>query len=261
MTRVRRLSDGKIFSNPRGVALSVGKPIAKAVYYCCRGYLFSVEGEQYEWVYEESADRGALPAEGTYWERQAKWSSGHSSWNSVNTIRQRVFDRSVLIRNWIDRTPNADTWRSSRMLSDEWNEIYHQTKTDDSFPWTITPTIVTRHLMAYYLFYEKMFGMHSHKIKTPLYKGHLFRFVAEDVDPEFDILSSEVMNNSFRTNAKPVVRLNDGKIFKSMREAARILNVPIHKIFHACEGDIKYFNEPLTGEKMEFRYATEIKYK
>jgi hypothetical protein len=143
------------------------------------------------------------------------------------------------------------------MLSDEWNEVYKKTKNADSFPWIITPTIVTRHLMAYDLFYEKMFGMHSHKMNTPLYKGYLFRFVAEDIDPEFDILSSEIMENAFRTNAKPVIRLNDGKVFNSMREAARTLNVPIYKIFHVCEGDIEFFNEPLTGERMRFKYVTE----
>ena len=58
MTRVRRLSDGKIFSSPQGVAMNAEQPIAKAVYYCCRGYLLSVEGEKYEWVYDDIEDRG-----------------------------------------------------------------------------------------------------------------------------------------------------------------------------------------------------------
>jgi hypothetical protein len=47
MTKVIRLSDGKVFSSPQGVAMEAKKPIAKQVSYCCKGFILAVDGISY----------------------------------------------------------------------------------------------------------------------------------------------------------------------------------------------------------------------
>jgi len=262
MTQVRRLSDGKIFSSPRGVAMAAGKPIAKAVHYCCQGYIFEVEREKYEWVYGED-DRGKVDTSKSYWNRRGKWTTKHSSWNAQNTIRNIIFQRSIVFKNWINKvgTEEAAQWRTPKILSYNLEKVYEETKDQYQFPWIFTAQILSRHLRAYDLLYRKMFGMYEHYLSSPVYKGHLFKFVIEDADSEFNILINEVITTLERGNTKPVIRLNDNMWFESMNAAERVTGVPYYRIFHCCEGDIPHYEVPLTGEKMEFRYATEVQRK
>jgi len=46
-----------------------------------------------------------------------------------------------------------------------------------------------------------------------------------------------------------------------MSEAERITGIPYYQILHNCENDIAHCIVPLTNEKMEFKYATEVDHK
>ena len=256
MTKVRRLSDGKIFSNPRGVAMEIGKPVTKVVYYCCRGYILSVEGERYEWVYD-SSDRGKVESGESYWNRRGKWTTNYSNWSTHNSVRDLIFRRSTVIKYWLRITDNPEEWRNARILTNELEAVYTLVKNPYKFPWIFDPQTVSRHLHAYRLFYRKMFGMHENYLSTSMYKGRIFKFVSADADPEFDVLIDEVIDSLERGNTKPVIRVNDGQWFESMRKAERFTGVPYYRIFHCCEGDIPHYEDPITQERIEFRYATE----
>jgi len=261
MTKVIRVSDGKIFSSPRGAALYLGKPLTKRVYYCCKGYIDDVDGEKYEWYFDEDNDRGKPEiTELSAWSRKSKWSASSAGWNEYNRVRETIAQRSIVIKLWLDAFIDHERWRTSTELCNEWSIFYEASKNDiPQFPWIFTPTIVSRHLHAYNLIYAKMFGMHENTVNVPWYKGRIFKFVKEDADPDFDILSSEVVVSD-RGNSKPVIRVNDGMRFSSMIEAERVTGISTYNIFHCCEGDLRFI-QTLDGEKMEFRYATEIERK
>lgn len=253
MTKVRRLSDGKVFSSPRGVALHTGKAIAKSVYYCCRGYIASVGGEQYEWAYDIPDDHGKVPQGEGYWRRRGKWTTGHAKWNDRNVIREILFRRSIVFKLWLQEVRDPEKWRSASELCDELSKVYERTKDEvPQFPWIFNATTISRHLNAYNLAYEKMFGIHKHYLSVPGFKGWIFKFVKEDADAEFDILTDEILRNT-RSGARPVIQVNTGDYFESINQAAIATEIPYWRIYHCCEGDIPYFE--FLGVKWEFRYA------
>lgn len=246
MTRVRRLRDGRIFSGPRGVALDSGTAIAKAVYYCCRGYLPSVEGERYEWVYDETDDRGYPERSDSYWNRKGKW-----------ITRAWVIEwRAKFIRAWLESISDSRKWwRASEVAS---GICRAAEKMDEPFKWFPTPQNVSRHLHTYRRLYKELFGMREGYLSTPVYKGRIFKFELDKVEENVvDILQKLAADRNWG-RGKPVIRTDDGAWFRSMAEAERLTQVPYYQIFHCCEGDIVSCEIPLTGERMKFRYATEV---
>lgn len=247
MTKVRRLSDGRIFSSPRGVAMEAGKPIAKAVYYCCRGYILAVEGEKYEWVYDEGEDRGKRDhSERSYWERREKW------------IRRTWVTkwRAKFIEAWLKSVGNSDRWYTAGEIAQGIGAVAESV--DEQYKWTPTAPNLSRHLHTYQELYDLAFGMQERMADNPVYKGRMFKFTATEINAEYDVLLQGLADSEEWFKGKPVIRINDGKRFRSMAEAERVTGVPYYRIHHCCEGDIPYYEVPLTGEKLEFRYATEV---
>ena len=246
MTKVLRLSDGKVFSSTRGAAMEADKPIERAIYYCCRGYLPSVQGEKYEWFYDDFADKGVRAYNESYWSRKGKWTS-----------RGWVLKwRAMFIKAWLDHTYIRGAWLRTPQISRGICEAADQM--DEAYKWKPTPQSISKHLHVYNKLYKKAFGMYEHFLDVPGYKGRLFKFVLDEADAELDIVLQELANDGNWGCGKPVIRIDDGKKFRSMAEAERVTGVPYYRIFHCCEGDIPYCKISLSGEKMEFKYATEV---
>jgi len=246
MTRVLRVSDGKIFSSPRGVALAVGKPIARDVYFCCKRYIPEVDGETYEWVYDDSEDRGRKDFAESYWERRGKW-----------VIRTYVLEwRAKFIQAWLDRIDDPHRWRRSAELAAEVCDAAKQL--DETYKWEPNATSISKHLHAYEKFYAEAFGMQEKYITVPNYRGKIYKFVPKKAIVDFAKILHNLGENKNYGAGKPIIRLNDNAWFRSMTQAEELTQVPYYQLFHCCEGDIDYCEVPLTGEKMEFRYATEI---
>lgn len=247
MTKVRRLRDGKVFSSARGVAMEAGKPISRAVYYCCRGYLPSVDGEIYEWVYDDTDDRGRHDyAKKSYWKRKEKWS-------------RRIWVtkwRASFVKAWLATIDTPQKWWTTNDIAE--GICLTADTVDEQYKWKPTPQNISRHLHTYLQFYRKAFGMHERDLSVPGYSGRVFKFVHADSDPEFGTILKELADSEDWGRGKPVIRMSDLMRFRSMAEAERMTGVPYYRIYHCCEGDIPYYEVPLTGEKMEFKYATEF---
>ena len=129
MTKVLRLSDGKVFSSTRGAAMETDKPIERAIYYCCRGYLPSVQGEKYEWFYGDSEDKGLRVYDESYWSRKGKWAS-----------RGWVLKwRAMFIKAWLDRTYVRGAWlRTPQISTTTW---LHRNRRDwqNTADWWVCP--------------------------------------------------------------------------------------------------------------------------
>lgn len=247
MTRVRRLRDGKVFSGPRGVAMEVDKPIARAVYYCCRGYLPSVDGETYEWAYDDDEDRGkSKHSEISYWERREKWIS--RTWITKW--------RASFIKAWLDSIDDPERWRKITEIAQ--GVCATADTLDEQYKWKPTPQNLSRHLYTYLPFYRRAFGMYQCKISVPGYRGRIFKFIQTESDPEFEVILKELADSEDWGRGKPVIRISDGMRFRSMSEAEHITKVPYYRIYHCCEGDIEHYEIPLTGERMSFKYASEV---
>lgn len=226
--------------------MEAGKPISRAVYYCCRGYLLSVEGERYEWFYDDEEDRGRPDRlEIPFWERREKWvrRAWVTKW------------RANFLREWLDIANIPGRWWKTNEIAEG---ICHVAElSDEKYAWKPTPQNVSRHLHTYLQFYEKAFGMREKEFSAPWYKGRIFKFVSEEADPEYDAILKELANSHNWGRGKPVIRTTDGQWFRSMAEAEQITKIPYYRIYHCCEGDIDSYVVPLTGERMAFRYATE----
>ncbi|MCK4823131.1 hypothetical protein KA005_45645 [bacterium] len=246
MTKVRRLSDGKVFSSPRGVALESGQPIAKAVSYCCKGYILAVEGISYEWYYDEEGERGKQEHTDSYWERRGRWKS--RAWV--------LMWRASFVKDWMDATPGPESWRRVTTISEGICRVAE--KSDQKFKWLPTAQNLSKHLHAYKEFYEAAFGMVEQELNVPAYKGRIYKFLLGDSDPDLEAVINELANSREWGTGKPVIRTSDNERFPSMTVAEKITGVPYYLIYHCCEGDIDHCKIPLTGERMEFRYATEI---
>ena len=246
MTKVIRLSDGKIFSGPRGVAMNAELPIERAVYYCCKGYLLEVHGEKYQWHYEEHEEPMRRQERETYWQRKGKWSS--RAWV--------MLWRAKFIKAWLDRIDDPHRWRKAPEVAKGICEAAQAL--DETYKWEPTSQALSKHLRAYQEFYEQAFGMRMHDMHTPIYKGRMFKFLVKEGSDEFETIVKELANAQAIGGGIPVIRMNDNMKFASMAEAERVTRVPYYKIFHCCEGDIDYCEVPLTEERMVFRYAVRI---
>jgi hypothetical protein len=235
-----------VFSSPRGVALGTGRSIAKAVEYCCKGYILAVKGEHYEWFYEGEDERGKRVYTESYWERRGKWVS--RAWI--------LMWRAAFVKDWIDETLGPDSWRRVTTIAEGMCKIAEES--DQQYVWRPTAQNLSKHLHVYKEFYEAAFGMQERELKTPLYKGRIYKFLLSDSDPEYEAILAELAVSREWGAGKPVIRMDDNTRFSSMTEAEQVTGVPYYLIFHNCEGDIDRCEIPLTGEKMEFKYATEI---
>lgn len=246
MTKVIRLSDGKIFSNPRGAAMAIDMPVAKRIEYACKGYIPDVEGEQYEWYYDDEEDRGRPEYKEGFWDRKGKW-----------VARNYVLKwRAKFVQNWLGTISDPHRWRRSSEVAQGMCDV--SSMVDEKYKWEPSAHSVSKHLHAYADFYEGAFGMQERDVNVPFYRGRMFKFISEDVLPDFDAILQELVDDKTWGRGKPVIRINDGKWFRSMAEAERETGVPYVQIFHVCEGDIPFVDEPLTHERIAFRYATEI---
>jgi hypothetical protein len=246
MTRVRRLSDGKVFSSPKGVALAYDKPISKAVYYCCRGYILAVEGERFEWAYDDDEDRGYVEYEESYWNRKGKW-----------TTRGWILKwRAQFIKLWLDRIADPHRWRKSSEVAEGISEA--ATASEEQYKWRPNSSAISKHFRTYESFYAEIFGMHMHEMNTPMYKGRMFKFIKADANVEYDAVLEELANDRNWGRGKPVIRTNDNQWFRSIAETERLTEIPYYRILHCCEGDLDVCEVPLTGERMTFKYATEV---
>ena len=131
-------------------------------------------------------------------------------------------------------------------------------KSGQQYKWLPTAQKLSNHLHVYKEFYEAAFGMVEKELNIPSYKGRIYKFVVSDSDPDFEAVVDELANSREWGGGKPVIRMNDNLKFPSMAAAERITGVPYYLIFHNCEGDIEYCEVPLTDERMEFKYASEI---
>ncbi|KON34687.1 hypothetical protein AC477_00130 [miscellaneous Crenarchaeota group-1 archaeon SG8-32-1] len=245
MTKVIRNSDGKIFSSPKGVALNVGKPIAKAVGYCCKGYIPTVEGESYEWFYDDDTDRGRPEYVDSYWDRRGKW-----------ITRGWVLKwRAQFIRLWLADIRDPLRWRKAGEVAE--GICRAAESSGEVYKWEPTTQSISRHLHTYQAFYGLVFGMKTTFMDTPIYKGRMFKFVLEEADKEYETVLEELANDCNWGRGKPVIRTNDNTWFRSMSEAERLTKIPYYQIYHCCEGDIDDCEVPLTGERLIFKYATE----
>ena len=226
--------------------MNTGRPIAQAVRYCCKGYIPTVDGESYEWYFDDSEDRGKVEYEESYWDRRGKW-----------ITRGWVLKwRAQFIKLWLDSTDDPHRWRKAREVADGISTAAGESK--EQYQWTPTPQSISKHLRAYAEFYLEVFGMHMHMLNTPMYKGRMFKFIESDANPEYGLILEELANDQTWGRGKPVIRMNDQAWFRSMSEAERLTQVPYYQIYHCCERDILFCEVPLTGEKMRFRYATEV---
>lgn len=245
MTKVLRLSDGKVFSSPRGVAMEADKPIAREVFYCCKGYLEAVEGETYEWFYDDDEDRGQQGYDESYWDRRGKWI------NRAWVLKWRA----TFIQEWLDRKYLPGAWLRTSQIAAGICEVGKKMKVD--YVWEPTPQSLSKHLHTYFQFYAKALGMEERELSVPGYSGRIFKFIVPD-DVDFDAVLEDLADSKRWGRGKPIIRISDDKWFRSMTEAERVTGIQYYHIFHCCEGDIKHCTVPLTGEKMEFKYATEI---
>ena len=246
MTKVLRVRDGKIFSSPRGVAMEADKPIEREVYYCCRGYLEAVNGEEYVWVPEDTEDRGRLEYDESYWARRGKWM------NRTWVLKWRA----MFIQEWLTQKYLPGAWLRPGQIASGICEVGKQMNAD--YSWEPTSQSLSKHLHAYAEFYVLVLGMEERNLSVPGYKGRIFKFIPPTEDIDVDAVLEELANGGDWGRGKPVIRLSDNKRFRSMSEAERVTGIPYYQILHCCEGDIEHCIVPLTSEKMEFKYATEI---
>ncbi|HDZ13560.1 MAG TPA: hypothetical protein ENH60_01505 [Pricia sp.] len=246
MTKVLRLSDGKIFSSPRGVAMEADKPIEREVYYCCRGYLEAVNGEKYEWILDDEKDRGRREYDESYWDRRGKWM------NRAWVLKWRA----MFILEWLDRKYTSGAWLRTGQIANGICEVGKQMSVD--YAWKPTAQSLSKHVHTYSAFYTITIGMEERNLSVPGYKGRIFKFTPPTEDIDVDAVLEELADSWDWGRGKPVIRLSDNKRFRSMSEAERVTGIPYYQILHNCESDIAHCIVPLTNEKMEFKYATEV---
>lgn len=229
MPRVRRISDGTIFSSASAVAYATENLLQREVAWCCDGYMQEVYGEQYEWVFEKAEDKTLLP-DISYYKRIGKFKN----------IRGRGQVRFMLepLRIWLRETkigahsvPMGRFFTSFKPFVDEYWK----------FDWNSNARSLSRHFRAWEPIYKKLVGLRLSKHYSQIAHREVFHITFDEPefpDADYDI---DVLEDQMNNRGRPVVRLNDAKIFISLSAAAKYTSISAKYIMYCCEGDIPGF--------------------
>jgi hypothetical protein len=257
LKRVKRLSDGKIFSSPRGAAMHYGLPITNEIIACANGYLRTSQGCGWEWVEEDAPVFPKNPDRPEYIKKIAR--KKHLKHRS-----NRAYVR-FLLPAFIEYAMKHDT-REPALLSDVVPILENIVRESRGFEYTTDTKGLSKHIATWGWLYEILIGMKVTKMYSELSRREslaisidLKNDIADINDPdhpEASNVDARIHNHANLPNtAKPVVRMNDGKTFKSIREASLFCNIHEAKIAACCEGDIEYVTTPLSDAKFVFKYA------
>jgi hypothetical protein len=255
MTRVKRKSDGRIFSSPRGAALHYKLPIAKSIAYCADGYLKEVEGEKWEWVFEEPKRKLNQP------EDVLPKHSGRLLRRKTDlTLRDWIHTLLPVFLEWQRR--HSKEYEKLYVVVDILPEIREIFEEIHGYPSGIKDNTFSLHLKANIWLYEHLLGMKLGYIYyTKTRKVNAVSFKYQFTVPQVYEIDDELVHAlkdkvRYHPERLPVIRTNDGKKFRSISEAARYCKVQPDKIKMCCEGDIKYVEDELREVKYKFRYDT-----
>ena len=274
--RIRRLSDGRIFTSSRALAKLTGIS-AKKFEDCCKGYWADVEGEKYEYVYyaqdgteEDSYARSVkgqkktVPSKYSYYNRRGK----------ASQVRYRKFLLKVseVIIKWREQQSEEElhTVRAVADFMSEIQPIYFATH-DELL--SVPDFVFTRHLKAWKEVYEKIVGMRITKIDSERSnrQKHAVVFDLEvdswatawDEFPEYfsEAARAGTTEEPYKVPPGPpgrkVIELTQKRIYQSIRHASSVTWIPNDMITFCCNGDLTNVRS-LKGT-FKFVYAEDYK--
>lgn len=290
--KVRRISDGKIFSSTYGAALGengkgvsvdgwsggmgggqyghdpyqskgpVSQLSANNIQMHCDGFLDTAfNGEKYEYV--------LLPARGI-----ADHSERVENFDEVEEMRKKILalkrkNYYPMMRHWLETAQDKHVERTAWEL---YGAVMQMAYEDDVRP---RPTMIetpassmSRHILAYENIYKKWGGLVIGETRVPRTHKPIntYSFIEHRVDPDFDIdVPPEIYRYvegskpMYWFKANPVV---DGvqyeiiRSFRSMSEAYDVTGVSTDRMVACCEGDV--FVIHTDGKYMAFKYLIEV---
>ena len=264
MTRVKRLSDGRIFTSPRGAALAYGLPLTSDITACANGYIKEVLQSGWEWVFEEPEE---LP-----FKRFPSFTVENIL--GISDKEYRLYT-DVSKRHWPNFlapfmlkvfSENAEKYSKPKHIREFVEDLNNEIRKKDPLQANLKITQFSRHLGVYEWLYRKAIGL---KITLIRKRGHNVKAIScEQIEttsvydvkvveniviPETIRFGPEKGKNAYR----PVKLLNSGKTFKSLREAGRQTGINRYQIRHCCEGNLSFLCKPFSDEELVFEYLLE----
>ncbi|KKN66950.1 hypothetical protein LCGC14_0466300 [marine sediment metagenome] len=226
MPRVRRLSDGKIFSSAMAVVIATEGISRKDIVWCCDGYLLDVAGIKYEWSFAPSPDKSVIP-DLSYYKRIGKFKS----------LSLRAYVRFLLppLKMFLKETPGGPHSVPMRQFFQAFKpfvEDYYE------FEWPCTVGGLSKHFRAWEPVYKKTVGLRlsrHHSLRARKKVFYITFDKPEFPNANYDI---EIQGSQIDGKGRPVIRLNDAKIFGSINATAKYTGISAAYIRYCCEGDI-----------------------
>lgn len=242
--RVRRLSDGRVFSCAEAAAYALNnKFIVSGIINCCFGYLREVAGERWEFADDYIDSKPVIRKD----KGPRKPSRRRKSTNkSKRYLLMRV---GPVIQSYV----NQDTERAKEFVSAK--ELFYRIKSFDPSFALKTPNDLSKHISWWIDIYRAVLGIRfeAKYCRERQNKIRMIAFFVEDSDG-FSSFFDEVYEVYEKIEKKtipntrvprhpgrrghPVHYLNADVTFASIRSASRATGIPYNLIKYCCEGDI-----------------------
>lgn len=240
------------------------------VSWCCDGYLPSVGPnlDRYTWIFNVPP-RGLVEAHYPHATTRYIRSQKRRNRFAASPIRRALFQWIQLNFGSVGR-PRIAVELLAELIAQpirSENIVVNEDKlAPKSFELDTSPSGLSRHLLRWRSQYERGWGLEI----GSRYQEHLdkdvrtFAFLfdrSEKFISGFSMLESIIERPGGITNLhqKPVLCLTTGKLFPSIKEAARKFQIGTKRVMHNCEGDVHGVETRSRQTTLTFKYAFEVK--
>ena len=240
--RVRRLSDGRIFSCAEGAAYSLGDHHATMlIANCCMGFLPEAAGSRWEFVEDYIDEVPIIHVTRNVGRRIRKGKADDKD------RRKRLLILGSLIQDWVgSNVSSAKEFRTSSQLFKELSEF------DEKRLIVRNSNDLSKHISWWSDLYREVLGIKFGKAFIPEWKKYArtIAFFLEEVsglvsfsDEIYEVYVDDSKKNDRIPNhpgrkSHPIHYINEDVTFASIRSASRAIGVPYLMIKYCCEGDI-----------------------